>query len=367
MLYQSTETYVAWAASLLGVGGLLAVLVGVLTLHRSRTVRLYQMRRETILRGWQLIFMSVGLFIAAAVVLGLGRSALQVIAPPTLTPTASLTPTDTPVPPTITLTPTLTPVPSATLPPTDTLTPTLTLPPTATPLATLTPAPTLPITYITPPGPVTVTPPLDATAADMWFARSDNCTIKTGRDFFDQVPQTIHAHFYYNNWLPGVQWSGVWYRDGQVVYVETHLWDGSTGGCGFSSWDNDKNWWPQGTYAVQIFVGDRFLLAGQFVVTLSTPTATRIPTRTPRTPTMTYTPSPTPTKRPTSTLPPTATPRPTRTPRPPTTTFTPSATRRIPTATYTLTPTRTRLPTATNPPATTQPPFTRTPSLTPTP
>lgn len=288
MLTLSAETYVAWAVGLLIGGALLAALGGVGLLARAQRTHSFQPRREALQQGWRLIFLSVILLLGAGGLFAFGPRAVAWVNPPTFTPMPSLTPSITPTP---SATASLTAPPATTAPPTDTETPG----PTPTPSDTATPTqsstPGLPLPLITlPPGPLTVTPPPEAVAADVRFSTRDNCTVPTSAEYFDQIPKTIYAHFYYNNWLTGALWSGVWLRDGQVIFVETRLWDGSTGGCGFSDYDNTKLWWPEGNYEVQIFIGERWLASNRFVIVRSTPTPTPTNTRTPRSPTATATP-----------------------------------------------------------------------------
>ena len=304
MFSASTETYVAWVALLLVLAFGLSIVSGILALARSRRERYFQVRREAVLRGWQLLLTGTVLLIGALLVLGLGTPLIRLAVPATLTPAPTSTPSDTLPPPTPT--PSLTPSPTATS--TNTTGPSPTASDTAT--ATVSPTPALPIDIITPVPGVTVTPPAGAIAADVRFSRRDVCSVPNSTEYFDQLPKVVYAHFYYNNWLPGVQWSGIWRRNGEIVYNETRLWDGSTGGCGFSNWDGGKQWWLEGDYEVQIFVGDRWLTSGIFHVVRSTPTPTNTATRTPRTPS----PTPTVTDTRTPTLSPTTTP--TRTPRP---------------------------------------------------
>jgi type VI secretion system secreted protein VgrG len=301
MLSQSTETYVAWIAALLLTGGALALAGGALSLAGARRRPYFQLRRQALVRGWRLVTWGVGLLIASGLMLGFGKRGVEALVPPTLIPTASLTPTLTS---TVTATPTITLTPSQTSPPTGTLTPTPTLTPSDTPTPTLSPTPALPLALITPAGTLTVTPPPEAVAADIRFSRRNDCTVKGSLEYLDQLPKTIYAHFYYDNWLPGVQWSSVWLRDGAPVYVETSLWNGSTGGCGFANYDNGKLWWPEGAYEVQIFIGERWLASRQFFVVAATPSPTFTPIPPTRTPTATRTPRPT------------ITPTYTRTPRP---------------------------------------------------
>ena len=328
MLAASTETYVRWIAGLLLLGFGLAAIGGLLTLARSRRARYFQVRREAVVRGWQLVLAGILFLAASGFAFGLGTPLLRLAVPPTGTATATFTPSAT-----ATLAASLTP----TIAPTDTETPGPSPTATDTATATASPAPSLPQEFITPILSATVTAPAEAIAANLRFGTGDNCALAEGLTIFDQLPKTIYAHFFYDAWLPGVQWSGVWLRDGVVIFAETHLWDGSTGGCGFSNYDNAKNWWEVGQYEVQIFIGERWLVSSQFEIVQSSPTPTITPTRTPRPPTET------PTIRPSRTpAPPSATPttRPSRTPVPPSATATtrPSRTPVLPTGTPTRTP-----------------------------
>ncbi|MCC6189942.1 MAG: hypothetical protein IT318_12980 [Anaerolineales bacterium] len=310
MEFASTETYVAWITRLLLLGFGLAAIAGVLTLVRSRRLRYFHVRREAVVRGWRLLIISAGMLAGAGLSFGLGVPLIRLAVPPTLPATASLPPSPTVPPPSLT--------PSATASVTATRTETAGPSPTPsdTPTGTVTPTPELPGLYITSLPGATVTPPAQAAAGSVRFSLRDNCNVETSTAFFDQLPKTIYAHFFYNNWLPGVQWSGVWLRDGQVFYAETRLWDGSTGGCGFSDYDNAKNWWPEGVYEVQIFVGQRWLTSNRFEVWLSSPTPTNTLNPPPRPPTATLEPTATRTPRPTAAPSDTPGPTATRTPRP---------------------------------------------------
>src|SRR3990172_3945439 len=211
MLNQPTETYMAWAAALLLLGGVLAVAGGALTLAGARKRPYFQLRRQSLVRGWRLLMWGVGLLVAAGLVFAFGRRGVEVLVPPTLAPTASPTPTLTPP---ATPTPTLTLTPSQTSPSTETLTPAPTFTPEDTTTPTISPTPALPRALVTPPGTVTVTPPAEAVAGNIRFSRRDNCRVEGSLEYFDQLPKTIYAHFDYDNWLPGAQWSGGWVGDG---------------------------------------------------------------------------------------------------------------------------------------------------------
>ena len=343
MLSASTETYAAWVTWLLFLGAGLAALAGLLTLGGARRMRYFQVRREAVLRGWGRLVASVILLIAALMAMGFGAPALRLALP--ATPTRAVNPT---VRASL-VAPTLTASAASAETATSTNSPGPSPTPTNSPTPTTSPTPALPSAFITPILTATVTPPAQASAVNVRFALKDDCTVPTSQGFFDQTPKQIFAHFYYDSWLPGVQWSSVWLRDGVVVFSETHLWDGSTGGCGYSNDDNGKNWWTEGNYEVQIFVGSRWLVSGQFQVTRTAPTATVTATRTPLPPSATLSPTFSPTasdtRAPTTTLTPTSTrtptlgpgsPSPTRTLQP-TVTGTPSPTPRPPTATPSLT------------------------------
>lgn len=347
MLSATTETYVAWVTWLLFLGAGLTALAGLLTLGGARRMRYFQVRREAVLQGWGRLVASLILFIAALMAMGFGAPALRLALPATPTRAPSPTARASPVAPGLTAAAQA----AATQPETATSTNSPGPSPTTTnsPTPTTSPTPALPSAFITPILTATVTPPPQASAVNVRFALKDDCTVPTSQGFFDQTPKQIFAHFYYDSWLPGVQWSGVWLRDGVVVFSETHLWDGSTGGCGYSNYDNGKNWWSEGNYEVQIFVGSRWLVSGQFQVTRTAPTATTTATRTPLPPSATLSPTVSPTARdtqaPTATLTPTFTGTPTLGPGSPS-------------------PTRTQLPTATGTPSRTPRPPTAAPSLT---
>jgi hypothetical protein len=109
--------------------------------------------------------------------------------------------------------------------------------------------------------------------------------------------------------LPDVQWTAVWYRDGEVIYYETKPWDGGTGGYGYSEWIPKAEEWLPAHYQVVIFVGMDAKIGGEFEVTGAPATSSVTPTASPTatsTPTKTFTPTvtathtrfPTPTKTP---------------------------------------------------------------------
>jgi hypothetical protein len=106
--------------------------------------------------------------------------------------------------------------------------------------------------------------------------------------------------------VDGVQWTALWYYQGELVNFETQVWQGGTGGLGFSEWGPDAEAWRPGIYQVQIFVGTEAKVVGEFLVSGEPVTSTWTPTPT-RTPTPTFTVTNTPTITATHTRLPTAT------------------------------------------------------------
>jgi hypothetical protein len=61
------------------------------------------------------------------------------------------------------------------------------------------------------------------------------------------VFQNPVAHMYgiftYDGMLPGVQWTALWLREGELVSYETYPWDGGTGGAYFTEWNPPPDQW----------------------------------------------------------------------------------------------------------------------------
>jgi hypothetical protein len=128
-----------------------------------------------------------------------------------------------------------------------------------------------------------VTPNPDAVFTAIQFSTEfDGLNPVDPKTVFELPVQRMYGGFDYNNTLPGVQWTALWYRDGQLVCYETKPWDGGTGGIGgYSECSEPIGGWLPGTYEVQIFMAYEWKVVGRFVIldNLSTPTAT--PTSTP--------------------------------------------------------------------------------------
>ncbi len=258
----STDTLINWMAGALLLVGLLAMATGLAGLRRPRAGTFFRQRRQAQMAALRNLVLGLGLFGLGLLVWVAGRPLVLALQP--ATPTAPPTPTATPVA-------VITPSPaSPTIAPSDTLPP----PPTAT----LTPAgptptpgptglPTLPADRLTPPGTLTVTPPAEAVIANLRLSRFNNCASQRGvAEAFTPTPKTLYALFDYDNWLTSAAWTNVWRYEGEIVLVETLLWDGSTGGCGFADYDNLGAPWRLGAYEVQVFIGAEWLGSASFTI-----------------------------------------------------------------------------------------------------
>ncbi len=313
MLGQSTETYLLWLTLTLAAGLIISLTAGLIYLNRARNLPFFIMRRQALERGWRNILIGVVFLLITLAVNLAGKSVVELIITPTLTPTISPTPT---LPPTITPTPTLTLTPSQTLPPTETLAPSATLAPSDTP------TPGYPSELITPIPALSVTPDPNAAIGPITIATDytrNFVPIGAAFEFDAGQISDLFAIFTYNNMSNGAQVSFVWYKDGAPIHVNTTVWEGGTGGYGAEPCLLDQCSWEAGLYRLTIFVGEQpkqsaeFVVAGTPPTRTLTPSATLTPTVTPAVsntpvPTATRTPSPTPSPRPTRT--PTATFRP---------------------------------------------------------
>ncbi len=266
--------------------------MGIRSIQSARKLTFYRLRQQRMSGGWRMMVVSVLLLLFAVWLGRFGEPVAYRYFPPS---------------PTATLSPTISPVPSITLSPTITLTPTITDTPSVTDTATLTTTPNIP-PAIEALFNSDVTPNPDAVFSPLQFSTVyENFECVAPSTTFVNPIRSMTACFSYNNMLAGVQWTAMWYLEGELVHYETLPWDGTTGGLGYSEWAPPPSEWEPGTYTVQIFVGMEWKVVGQFVVSGEPPTA--IPTITPSptvSPTITRTPSSTPTN--TNTPPPTQTP-----------------------------------------------------------
>jgi hypothetical protein len=301
MLQIDIRSTVLTASLIIGVAAILTLIFGINNIIKSRKIPFYSKRHDRMVRGWRMILLAVVLVPLAWLILNYSEPVVyQFISP---SPTPSLTST-------ITLTPTIT------------LSPTITLTPTITDTPSITSTPSMPVA-IQNEFEGETTPNPDALFSTLQFAQriDEDLQPVDPSTTFDNPVGHLYGTFSYNNMTDGVQWSALWYRDGELVYYESSPWEGGSGGYGYTDWEPSSNEWLPGNYEVQIFIGIEWKVSGYFIVTgePSTPTitstATLTATRT-RTPTKTGTATATQTLWPTSTITVTITPTPTRTPRP---------------------------------------------------
>jgi len=273
--------------------GLYAIWRGRAAIRGSDDLPYFRLRRQHLMRGWQIVFWALVLFALAAWLGFYGEAAAYRIFPVTSTPSFTFTPSLTPSP---SLSPTITQTAS--------ITPTLQFTYTPTPSA----IPQLP-SSIQAQFTSVVTPNPEAVFSPLTFARGINLatyqTISPGLVFENPI-NGIYAVFSYDFMLDGVQWTAVWYRGGELVHYETKPWDGGTGGLGFSEWIPDAEEWLPGFYQVQIFAGVEPKVVGEFEVQGEPATSSPTPSPT-QTATPTYTRTSTPTITATHTRFPTAT------------------------------------------------------------
>jgi hypothetical protein len=258
---------------------------GIRSIQSARKLTFYRLRQQRMSSGWRMLFAGLLLSFFAIWLGRFGEPIAYRYFPPS--PTASLTPT-------------ITPIPSITLSPTITLVPTITDTPSVTDTPTITPTPFVP-PAIEALFQSIVTPNPDAVFSPLQFSTVyENFECVAPATSFVNPIKSMTACFSYNNITPGVQWTALWYRDGELVKYDTHVWGDvggeSTGGLGSSEWAPPPDMWKPGNYEVQIFVGEDWKVVGRFTVSGDPPTA--VPTITPSptvSPTFTHTPSPTPT------------------------------------------------------------------------
>ncbi len=238
-------------------------------MQSARRLSFYSLRRMHNRNAFRLFIFAIFLFACAYWLPFYGEPMIYVYFPPsptiTMTPTVSMTPT-------ISMTPSLTLVPSQTLTPSVSDTPTLTT------------TPFIPVA-IESLFQGQLTPNPDAVFTAIQFSTEfDGTNAVDPKTVFELPIKTMYGGFDYNNTIPGVQWSVLWYRNGQLVDYQTEPWreEWSTGGIGgFVESTNPIGGWLPGTYEVQIFMAYEWKVVGRFIVldNLSTPTST--PTSTP--------------------------------------------------------------------------------------
>jgi len=246
--------------ALLAIVALITFFTGVRSIRDSRRLRYYRLRRSRLVAGWRTILISLILAGVTFVVSRFGEPVVYSVYRVSPTPTR---------PPTETVAPTITETPTPSLSPT--LTPTLSE--SLTP--TLTPTPHVPIA-VEVQFSASITPPADAVFSPLRFAQGIDLAynpIDPSQSFNNPITK-MYAIFSYDKMADGVQWTALWYRDGELVYFETKPWEGGTGGFGFSDWQPMPEAWQPGNYQVHIFIGLELKVSGEFSVSGFPPTIT---------------------------------------------------------------------------------------------
>jgi hypothetical protein len=280
------RTFMNTLIALLALGAFFSVWSGIRTILDARDMRYVRVRRKQLINGWRLVFLAFFLGLVSVLVSVFGEPVAYQIVPITETPTLE---------PTETMTPTLT------LSPTISLTPTITLTLAESYTPTVTPTPHVPLA-VEAQFSSSVTPSGDAVFSRLTFATGYDAAynpLGASEQFTNPVGH-LYALFSYDQMINGVQWTALWYREGELVYFETLEWDGGTGGYGFSDWNPEPGEWLPGFYQVVIFVGLDAKVSGDFEVVGLPATVTPTPTIT-LTPTVTLSPTPTHTRWPTNT------------------------------------------------------------------
>jgi len=242
---------------LLVLFALLTVRSGLRTIRGARKMTFYHLRQRREGSGWRQLGLSVLLLLLAMAVPIYGLPAAYQYFPPSPTPSQTLT---------------ITPIPSITLSPTITVSPTITDTPveSATPTASATPHIPAPIQALfrsaVTPNPDVVFSPLEFTTTGGSYPAAGPGTV------FQNPIGHMFGIFTYDGMVPGVQWTALWMRDGELISYESYPWDGGTGGAYFTEWNPSPQEWKPGIYNVQLFVGDTFIVSGRFLVQGEVPT-----------------------------------------------------------------------------------------------
>lgn len=301
MLQIDVHSTVLTAAIITIVFAIFAFAFGVRHFVKSFKIPYYAKRHDSIVRAWRLIVTALLLIPLAWVIFKFSEPVIYQY----ITPSSTLT-----ITPSITMTPSIT------------LTPTISLTPTITDTPSITNTPSIP-QQIEAEFESEIAASQDALFSPLQFSRrlDDEWQPIDPLVEFENPVGHLYGAFSYNNMTDGVQWSALWYWEGELVYYETTLWEGGTGGYGYTDWEPPSDQWRSGSYEIQIFVGSNWMVSGFFTVIGEppSPTITKSPTQTATmTPTATTTGTPTASSTlwPSTTTTITPTPTRTRTPRP---------------------------------------------------
>ncbi len=255
------------AAFLAVIAAIVAIRSAIKSMQTARRLSFYSLRKRYNNTAIQLFIFALFLFGLAYWFPTSGERLIYVYFPPSPTPS---------------LTPTITLVPTITLTPTITSTPTLTNTPSVTDTPTATVTPFLPeAIQALFEAPLTPNPESEFTAIQ-FSTVFDGLNAVDPQTVFELPIEKMYGVFDYNDTIPGVQWTALWYRDGQLVCYETQPWNGGTGGRGgYTECGDPIGGWQPGTYEVQIFMAYEWKVVGRFVVLGDLATSTPTPSPSP--------------------------------------------------------------------------------------
>ena len=248
-----------------GLGLFVAFWVGWVQIQAARKLPYYLLRKERTLIGWRWFVLAAMFGLAGIVSASLGQRAVYALYPPTPSITPTATKTSTP-----TITPTLI----------NTNTPTITLTSTVTPTATQTPTPSLPEEIRVLLLRETQNPDPDAVFSPVLVSRRiDRQNLPIGAsDVFTNPVGKLFGAFTYNYLTDGLRWTAIWYAGSELICLETHAWDGGTGGYGYT--ECEPGIWVPGEHEIQIFLGETWMVSTLFAIEGDPPAPTLTPSPT---------------------------------------------------------------------------------------
>ncbi len=253
---------VSMAVIITALGAVFSAWRAVRSIRKSRNAVYYRIRYRLVSTGWWTMVFAAGLVLLAILMGIIAEPVTYLFFRPS---------------PTMTFTPTISSTPTISLTPTITLTPTTTLTPAMSYTPTITSTPFLPDAIeIQFSG--TVTPDPAAAFSPLKFSRTiSKYSAVNPQTSFQNPIDKIYATYSYDGMKNGVQWTMLWYRDGQLLKYDTSPWGGGTGGIGEYELDLPAEKWLPGTYQVIFFVGVEWKVLGEFRVTGEPPTVTPSP------------------------------------------------------------------------------------------
>jgi hypothetical protein len=280
------------------LGAFLSIWSGISAFQKGNKVSYYRLKRIQISTGWRAFAVAVLLIAFAFMVGRFGEPISYKFFPPS--PTRSPTTT-------VSMTFTISLTPTISLPPTITPTPAISYSPTTTG------TPFLPITIETQFKSI-VTPSSAAIFSQLVFSlKVNNFQAVEPQTIFQNPLSSVFVTYTYDGMLDGVQWTEIWYLNGNLLKYDTSIWNHGTGGSGQDVLSLPAEEWSPGIYQLVFYVGTNWKALGEFRVTGTPPTATVTSTPS-KTGTPTFTPSLTHTLYPSSTPIPTDTRWPSPTP-----------------------------------------------------